>query len=199
MGTRNLTLVQLNNTIRVAQYCQWDGYPSGQGLTVINFIQSADIPAFKEKVAALKEATTEEVQALWQECGADGDWVTMDISDKFYRKYPQFHRNTGADILYMIANNPPGFKVFLDTGFAGDSLFCEYAYLVNLDTKQLECYGGFNKKPLPETERFAYLQEEGSEYYPIRLIAAYEFCDLPTVKELEEAYKEAEEAAEKAA
>ena len=31
--------------------------------------------------------------------------------------------------------------------FLYDSLFCEYAYIINLDTKKLEFYKGFNKNP----------------------------------------------------
>lgn len=31
--------------------------------------------------------------------------------------------------------------------FLYDSLFCEWAYIINLDTKKLEIYKGFNKNP----------------------------------------------------
>ena len=38
MGTRNLTAVQLNGEYKIAQYGQWDGYPEGQGKTVLSFL-----------------------------------------------------------------------------------------------------------------------------------------------------------------
>lgn len=38
MGTRNLTCVVKNNKYVVAQYGQWDGYPTGQGQTIVEFI-----------------------------------------------------------------------------------------------------------------------------------------------------------------
>ncbi len=50
MGTRNLTLVKdKEGKTKVAQYGQWDGYPEGQGTTILNFIRS------KENRGALAE------------------------------------------------------------------------------------------------------------------------------------------------
>jgi hypothetical protein len=38
MGTRHLIKVIYNKETKVAQYGQWDGYPDGQGLTILNFL-----------------------------------------------------------------------------------------------------------------------------------------------------------------
>ena len=39
-------------------------------------------------------------------------------------------------------------KTFMDDhGFMNDGLFCEYAYIINLDTRKLEFYVGGYKKP----------------------------------------------------
>src|SRR5574337_1233174 len=38
MGTRNLTAVMMNGEYKVAQYGQWDGYPEGQGKTILEFL-----------------------------------------------------------------------------------------------------------------------------------------------------------------
>ena len=54
MGTRNLTMVQLNNEIKIAQYGQWDGYLEGAGATIFDFlknlIRNKNIEKFKENV-----------------------------------------------------------------------------------------------------------------------------------------------------
>jgi hypothetical protein len=42
MGTRHLTMVVSNNETKVAQYGQWDGYPEGQGVTILTFLRSKD-------------------------------------------------------------------------------------------------------------------------------------------------------------
>ena len=39
MGTRNLTCVIKDGKYRVAQYGQWDGYPEGQGMNILNFLK----------------------------------------------------------------------------------------------------------------------------------------------------------------
>ena len=38
MGTRNLTMVIHKEEPKIAQYGQWDGYPSGQGSTALKFL-----------------------------------------------------------------------------------------------------------------------------------------------------------------
>lgn len=188
MGTRNLTLVQLDGAIRVAQYCQRDGYPSGQGATVLAFLEKhrEDLQEFERKVSKTKSLSQDEITGLWKTFGADDSgFVSMDISDQFNKAFPHLHRNCGADVLEIILNSPDGLGLSLNTEFAGDSLFCEYAYLINLDTKELEFYSGFNKSPLTEEDRFFFLQGERSEYYPIRLVQRYGFDALPSVKGLE--------------
>ena len=50
MGTRNLTMViDRAGKLKVAQYGQWDGYPSGQGATILAFAKD------KEKMAKLEK------------------------------------------------------------------------------------------------------------------------------------------------
>ena len=39
MGTRNLVAVQIDGQYKIAQYGQWDGYPSGKGLEVLEFLR----------------------------------------------------------------------------------------------------------------------------------------------------------------
>ena len=124
MGTRNLTVVVLDGEYKVAQYCQWDGYPSGQGATIAKFIEKEmDFKRFKKAVSNCSFLTEEELKKRWTDAGADGSgWVGMDVSDSFKQTYPELHRDTGAEVLKMIQKRN-GLKLHNAIEFAADSLF----------------------------------------------------------------------------
>lgn len=198
MGTRNLTLVFMDGEYRVAQYAQWDGYPSGQGAVVLSFLkEKLDLEVFKEKVKATSWINREELAQLWEDCGADpkSDFVGMDVSDRFSKKYPYLHRDCGAKVLEMIQESENGLKLNSQLEFAADSLFCEWAYVVDLDKEVLEVYKGFNQEPLTENDRFFFLTESSQkdhrtdQYSPVKLVMSYSFGKLPSeedfVKECE--------------
>lgn len=200
MGTRNLTMVVVDKKIKVAQYGQWDGYPSGQGSTACNFIQThlldpIKLEAFKQAVRDCTEIDSQKLRDTWTKCGADpsSDFVSMAISDKHAKLYPQFSRNTGAEILEIILRGVR--EIDVQTEFINDSLFCEFAYLVNLDDQTLEVYKGFNKTPLTKSERFFKLDKKhvahgGDCYYACRHWQTYAFKDATseTMAKLEREY-----------
>lgn len=58
MGTRNSTLVKSKGKVKVAQYGQWDGYPTGQGQTIADFLNSdVDLEDFAKKETVLSMGT----------------------------------------------------------------------------------------------------------------------------------------------
>ena len=183
MGTRHLIAVVKNNQYKVAQYGQWDGYPEGQGLEVLRFLkQKWKRDVFSVNVEQLSFLSDEESKRRWVECGADPDSsaTTMEVANTFGRAYPENSRDTGAAVLEIIQNATEPLKLQDSIEFASDSLFCEWAYVIDLDQNTLEVYRGFNKKPLSSSERFAFLQHLGTEYYPIKHVITYNLDDLPT-------------------
>jgi len=174
MGTRNLTLVKKNNKYPVAQYGQWDGYKGGQGRTVLNFLKSWNRAEFEENLEKVSFITEEDAA----EMNANLEKTGKEISEL----YPALSRDTAAEILQMIHNSPEGLKLSNRLNFASDSLFCEWAYLIDLDRNVLEVYEGFNKGPLKETDHFYFLQkdkETKDEYFPIVLVASFPLDNLP--------------------
>ncbi len=61
--------------------------------------------------------------------------------------------------------------------FIKDSLFCEWVYIVNLDTMEFEVLVGFQKEKDLHS-RYGVLPNEGG-YYPCKLIKAYDLNNLP--------------------
>jgi hypothetical protein len=199
MGTRNLTCVAIDNSYKVSQYGQWDGYPSGQGVTILNFLRN-------KLNRPLMEKRLREVQFLNDE--------EIELINKSNEELPrQFSRDCGGRILEFLQNGEyikselVGWdgdrksvtytwkmdKLHNRLDFAGDSLFCEWAYVVDFDENTFEVYEGFVKEP-HEGERFSNMEYEKShrepQYYPIKLKKKYDLNNLPTeeefLKELEE-------------
>lgn len=172
MGTRNLTMVISNSQTKVAQYGQFDGYPDGQGVTALIFLQKQlNILQFKEKVDQCRFITKEEID------NADK------MSDTMFRAtYPAINRSHGAEILSLIDNGAA--TILQDSSsFAAESLGCEWAYVIDLDKMSFEVYGGFNKSPLPDTDRFKPLEatlKPDCKYYPVKLVKQFDIKNLPS-------------------
>lgn len=170
MGTRNLTLVSVDNEYKVAQYGQWDGNPSATGNEILEFLKSlnGDFSGLKLATTKTKILSEEEVEKI------------KDIPE-WHKVYPQYSRDMGAKILPFVLDHKDDDEIILNlfSEFASDSLFCEWAYVVDLDKNTFEVYEGFNKTPLAENERFFYLQEADMEYYPVKWLATFPLGDLP--------------------
>jgi hypothetical protein len=149
MGTRNVMTVILNKQVKVRQYCQWDGYPTGQGADIAEFIQSADMGLFKSKVANLKFLSIEQVRAkLNKLLGHDNEWITMKEGEKINKYYPAMSRDTGSKLLGLIQKGRV--KEVQDCGISKNDMDIEYIYEINLDnqtvTVKTNSYNGNLKK-----------------------------------------------------
>jgi len=201
MGTRNLTMVIEGEKPVIAQYGQWDGYPSGQGATALKFLKTRSLKKFKEKLKLVRFATDEDTAEVnnWLETiGVTDGWMDMDQSAKYHRKYPLLTRDNGAEILFLVQTlTEPAFLTD-SADFAKDSLFCEWAYVIDLDKNTFEVYTGFNETPLDKDERFFTMDEDGEppKYYPVRLVKSYSLDDLPGPKKFEKECNEVEEEVE---
>jgi len=182
MGTRNLTMVISNGETKVAQYGQWDGYPDGQGKTVVNFIKKNSVKKFKEvleKVKWINKRKQKEIDDFFKSIGCADGWMNMDQSELYHEKYPLLTRDNCAQILQMIMDSKDKTIWLHDSSdFAADSLFCEWAYVLDLDKRVLEVYRGFNRIPVDENSRFRNLNSETEEYQPIDLLTTYKFSEL---------------------
>jgi hypothetical protein len=192
MGTRNLTAVMVNGKYKVAQYGQWDGYPDGQGLTALKFLRDTmNKKVFLDKLNNVRFVNAEELHEMYISMGSDPDsnWLSDEVVRKFNTKWPHFSRDNGAKILEMIQDSDGEILLYNQIEFAGDSLFCEWAWVIDFDKGTFEGYKGFNSTKMPIGERFSDIPYEikdklkGTQYYPIQLAATFSLDALPTNKE----------------
>ncbi len=135
MGTRNSTIVKSKGKTKVAQYGQWDGYPTGQGKTIADFLKTVDLPKFKKQIDALGEYTDKDLDRIEKE------WDKMADNYVKHPDYEALTRDNGAGILQLIHNGTVK-KVRLDENFKNDKTFCEYWYELNLDDETIIMNGG---------------------------------------------------------
>lgn len=190
MGTRNLTCVVVGGEYKVAQYGQFDGYPSGQGATILAFLsKKLDRAVFLEKIAKTFQPTEEQVAAWWMEVGHDiksgNGFVDYKIAEAYKEKHPSLGRETSGGILELIQSSSDPVPLKLSTEFAGDSLFCEFAYVVDFDKNTFEVFKGFNQEPITEGERFSELSNDGKSngYQAVKLFHTFDMASLPTYKQ----------------
>jgi hypothetical protein len=166
MGTRNLTVVKdLQGTTKIAQYGQWDGYPSYSGIQALNFLRDKyNQQLLSAKLDVVEFVSDEEVDTLYKQFETT-DWENKD----FLNAYPGLHRDTGVGILGVVANATAPIKSVDNTEFAKDELFCEGVYEVDFRTnKFITTYDGkvveFDLDNLPSDE--AYLEQWEVEQIP---------------------------------
>ena len=185
MGTRNLTMVISNGETKIAQYGQWDGYPEGQGATALEFLLNSDMKVFKSKLERCRfiensKRKQTEMKNFLAKIGSSNGWMNGDQAEKYHKKYPFLTRDNGAKILDMVYDDDTDKLIWLNNSedFAADSLFCEWAYVIDLDKNTFEVYEGFNKTPLTKEDRFFNLKGE-NDYEPIKMIKSYDLNNLP--------------------
>ena len=187
MGTRNLTAVYIDGDYKVAQYGQWDGYPEGQGMTTLTFLRERmNEEIFKRALRNSSYITADELDERWKEVGADDtNLIPWNVAMAMTNTYPELSRDTGAEVLKIVQEHPEGIKLGNSLEFAADSLFCEWAWVIDFDKRTFEAYRGFNKEqPLSPDDRFYFLRDkERDEYHGVVLVAKWSLDELPNDEE----------------
>ena len=183
MGTRHITAVVAEGEFVVAQYGQWDGYPTGAGNDIVAII-SGKIDQLKASLKHIVPVESGTVERYWSECGADGWGADMETCRRFKAKYVTLDRDTGPDVLNILIHTEDPVELYLDVGFIADGLLCEWVYVVDLDSNTFEIYQG--SQIHPSENRFSSMFEGTTNgYYPPKLVATYPLDDLPMGPQLQ--------------
>ena len=203
MGTRHLIAVQKDGEYKVAQYGQWDGYPEGQGVRVLEFLRNADMEFFKKRLNNVRffdEAKDKDFIDSYNKNVQGWSSDPDNRTEEQKRWHSLFQsRDLGAKILTNIANSGDDDILLKNAiSFAADSLFCEFAYVIDFDKNTFEVFRGFNKDELGSDERFASLAipRDGGEYRQVKHVKTFKLSNLPTKEDFLNEFNNEEEETE---
>lgn len=176
MGTRGLYGFRKNGVDKTT-YNHFDSYPECLGRNILEFIRNhgEKLNSIFDNIIMVNEddiPTKEQIEECKEYCDTS---VSKQTEEEWYCL---LHETQGDLEPYI-----NGLKYMIDSHeFILDSLFCEYAYIINLDTNKLEFWVGFQKKP-DETNRYGI--EMYDNYYPCKLIKEYDLDMIMNNQELE--------------
>lgn len=163
MGTRSLIMViNKKGETKIAQYCQFDGYPSGQGLVVLSFLLNSKLEEFQNKI---------EHCYFVDEESEESEHLEVTFGSRILR--------------YVYENANENNKIYLinDSNFAYNSLFCEWVYVIDFSKNTFEIYEGFQTEKLEPHERFYKEDPDEFGHYGVKMMDSYSLNELPTVKD----------------
>ena len=186
MGTRGALGFRIDGKDKIA-YDHFDSYPSGLGAAVAKFLVKA---ASTRAGLARLQAKARLLQAIPK----DSKPTPEDI--KRCAKYTDLGvSNQSTDDWYCLLRNAQGNPAAMlqvqkyedSASFMLDSLFCEYAYIINLDENVLEFYVGFRHMPHDlgrYSKDMTSVNEQKAEknetiYYPMALARTFRLNRIP--------------------
>ena len=162
MGTRNLTkVIDKNGITRVAQYGQWDGYPTYSGTRMLDFISEPTmlnkIELSLAKCRFIEQSEIDQMYFRFQEVTAFAE--AREEFQGFHIIYPSLSRDTGVDILKTIVYSNEDVMLSDESSFENDGLFCEGVYTLNYQTREfISWFNGdtvtFSLDQLPSEETY---------------------------------------------
>lgn len=172
------------NDTDLLTYNHSDSYPEWLGEKVCKFVSDMSDEELKKLLSMLKPVNDEKTAAkedirLCEEL----DISDFSVSSGKRTDYYCLLRHTQGNFWFfenLVKNTPAcmeGKKLpFIEyNSFIKNSLFCEYAYIINLDDKCLEFWKGFQNEP-DETNRYGTDADDG--YYPCHMLTSYRFDEI---------------------
>ena len=179
MGTRGCYGFRKNGVDKLT-YNHFDSYPDYLGEIMVKFCKETSIKELNEifdkiiLVNELHQPTAEQIEECKEFYNGS---VASQSPDDWYCLLREAQGNPDA--------YKNGLKYMTDCGdFIKDSLFCEYAYIINLDANCLEFWVGFQKEP-DSSNRYG--KEDDRGYYPCKMVSYYrlepEYMDQRSIEE----------------
>ena len=179
MGTRGLYGFRKNGVDKLT-YNHWDSYPDCLGHDVVEFCKSTSIKEMNEifdRIVLVEEDGTPTKKQIVECMEFYDEGVGTGRVDDWYCLLRESQGDLNA--------YKNGLKYMIDNGeFIKDSLFCEYAYIINLDTNCLEFWVGFQKEPREGNRYGMETHDNMDKYYPCNMYSYYALDTDKTVQEI---------------
>lgn len=158
-------------------YVHFDAYPGGLGADTLKWARTVtDWDTVHQQAAGLVHInadtmpTPEQRAALAQYAQPGVGGSKDDPGEEWYRL---LHGTFGDPAATLSAGHAPH-----DPDWPGDSLYCEWGYLIDCDERRFEVYGGFQQGP--NKGRFADRKTHPtSGYGPVKLLNSWPLNALP--------------------
>lgn len=166
-------------------YNHFDSYPSGLGDDLASQIRAVvasgtTVETLRQQVRDMRVIVRDDEQPTDEERAKFGHlWSNVSNGHDWYSLLREMQGDMGAHLKegVMIDGN----------AFIMDSLFCEYAYILNLDDETFEVYQGFQRTlhndgryggevPDPEPYPSGHMPDK---YYGCRLVATFPMAAIP--------------------
>lgn len=170
MGTRGCYGFRKNGVDKLT-YNHWDSYPDCLGHDVVEFCKSTSVEelnAIFDRIILVDEMSKPTKKQIDECIGFYDGSVSTGSVEEWYCLLRETQGNLNVykrGLKYMINS----------CEFIKDSLFCEYAYIINLDTNCLEFWVGFQREP---REGNRYGTEAENKYYPCKLLEEYSLGEI---------------------
>ena len=169
MGTRGLYGIRKND-IDKCTYNHYDSYPSYLGSKILEFCKNNDVEDLKrlffniEMVDEHGKPTEEQIRIC-----KEGGYADFSVSSGSEQDWYCLLRNLQGNFDAYQKGIDEDLVMFMTEGidFIKNSLFCEYAYIINLDTEMLEYYEGSQHSP-----------QDGNRYGRVPMSNGYYPCAL---------------------
>lgn len=181
MSTRGLYGVRLNGVDKCT-YNHSDSYPSWLGRKIVEFCANntlEKLQKFHDNIILVSENSkpTEEQIAKCIKAGYYSRYVSSKSVEDWYCLLKNLQQN--FDVYQECIDNDQEIFMINETNFIKDSLFCEYAYIINLDDETLEFYKGCQRIP-QDDNRYGVMPDEDG-YYPCKLMLTFQLDELDDI------------------
>jgi len=172
VGTRGAFGVVIGEVEKIS-YNQFDSYPDGCGIDNLRWLRDADLNEIR-RLAESVEVVNDDRKPTTEEIAKLRPYTDLSVHEQTTDDWYCLTRDTHGDIEKMLECG----YILDSSDFPLDSLFCEWAYIVDLDKNAFEAYKGFQHSP-PTRGRWAGRRNENGGYAAVELVGSWPLDALP--------------------